>query len=53
LCNKPLTRFESAEDYIFDVQWNPVCPYLFGSVDGEGFIDIWALDNIEEPKIRH
>ena len=25
---------------------------MFASVDGEGYIDIWTLDNIEEPKIH-
>jgi len=25
---------------------------MFASVDGEGFIDIWTLDNLEEPKMH-
>jgi hypothetical protein len=47
-----LFKFESSEDYVFDVQWNPVYSSLFASVDGEGYVDVWQLDNVEEPKIH-
>ena len=44
---------ESAEDYVFDTAFNPVHPYVLASVDGEGYLDIWSLDNISEPKAHY
>ena len=35
--------FDFNEDYIYDVQWNPVQPTLFASSDGAGWIDLWDL----------
>ena len=41
--NQCLKTFDYAEDYIYDVQWNPIHPTLFASGDGEGTIDFWDL----------
>jgi dynein intermediate chain len=50
----PLWSFESSEDYVYDVAWNPSNPALFSSVDGEGYIDLWDLSkDLEVPIIRH
>jgi hypothetical protein len=49
----PILSLEYAEDYIFDVKFNPVNPFLIASIDGEGFLDIWIFDNKEEPKIHY
>jgi len=49
-----LISFESAEDYIYDVSWNRANPYLFSSVDGEGYIDLWDLSkDLEIPHVHH
>jgi len=41
--NRPLLTFESARDYVFDVQWSPVHPALFAMGDGTGRLDIWNI----------
>jgi dynein intermediate chain len=38
-----LHTFED-QDYVFDVQWHPNHPGLFGSVDGLGKFDLWNLN---------
>lgn len=40
--------FEDNNDYIYDVRWSPVHPALFASVDGEGRLDLWNLNNETE-----
>jgi dynein intermediate chain len=43
ITNQCLKTFDYAEDYIYDVQWNPIHPTLFASSDGEGTLDFWDL----------
>ena len=46
--------FESAEDYIYDVKWNPINPLLFSAVDGEGYVELWDLAGDKEvPRTRY
>jgi len=40
--------FEDNGDYIYDVQWSPVHPALFATVDGMGKLDLWNLNNDTE-----
>ena len=48
-----LFTFESAQDYIYDVQWSPVHPSVFASCDGEGYLDLWDINkDIEVPQER-
>jgi dynein intermediate chain len=51
--NDYIASFESAEDYVYDVAWNPSNPSVFSSVDGEGYIDIWDLSKDVEVPIYH
>ena len=52
--NRSIRTFESAEDYIYDVQWSPTHPSIFASCDGEGNIDIWDIvKDIEAPFLKH
>jgi dynein intermediate chain len=43
--------FESAEDYIYDVQWNGNNPTLFSTCDGEGYVDLWDISLDQEAPI--
>jgi len=45
---RPLLTFESAKDYVYDVQWSPVHPALFVTGDGTGRIDFWDLGSDSE-----
>lgn len=45
---KPLYSFENNSDYVYDVQWSPVNPALFATVDGTGRLDLWNLINDSE-----
>ncbi|XP_061179383.1 cytoplasmic dynein 1 intermediate chain 2-like isoform X4 [Saccostrea echinata] len=45
---KFLHSFEDNSDYVYDVQWSPVHPALFASVDGDGRLDLWNLNNETE-----
>ena len=49
---EPLNKIEFSENYVFDVKWNPVEYTMFASCDGDGFIDVWGLNNLEEPRIH-
>ncbi|KAK4689233.1 dynein cytoplasmic 1 intermediate chain, partial [Tremellales sp. Uapishka_1] len=40
----PIHSFEEADDYVFDVQWHPNHPAMFGTVDGSGKFDLWNLN---------
>jgi len=42
---KPIKTFESSQEYVFDVQWSPTHPGVFGSVDAEGYLDVWDINN--------
>ena len=51
--NEVIHSFETAEDYVYDVKWNPVHATMFASVDGEGYIDIWDLQHDKEvPRVH-
>lgn len=45
---RPLYSFEDNGDYVYDVQWSPIHPALFASVDGTGRLDLWNLNNDTE-----
>ena len=40
--------FEDNGDYIYDVQWSPIHPALFATVDGMGKLDLWNLNTDTE-----
>lgn len=42
--NIPLYTFESARDYVHDVQWSPLHPAVFAMADGAGRIDLWDVN---------
>uniref|UniRef100_A0A1I7XV41 WD_REPEATS_REGION domain-containing protein n=1 Tax=Heterorhabditis bacteriophora TaxID=37862 RepID=A0A1I7XV41_HETBA len=45
--------FESHNDYVFDVAWSPVHPAVFTSIDAEGNLFLWNLnEDIEGPVSR-
>ncbi|ROL47804.1 Zinc finger protein ZFAT [Anabarilius grahami] len=46
--NKHLYSFEDNADYVYDVMWSPVHPALFATVDGNGRLDLWNLNNYTE-----
>uniref|UniRef100_A0A673KAZ9 Cytoplasmic dynein 1 intermediate chain 1-like n=1 Tax=Sinocyclocheilus rhinocerous TaxID=307959 RepID=A0A673KAZ9_9TELE len=46
--NKPLYSFEDNADYVYDVMWSPVHPAVFATVDGNGRLDLWNLNNYTE-----
>jgi len=49
----PFLSLDANEDYVYDVKWNPVHPAVFASVDGEGHVDLWNLNqSIESPVMR-
>lgn len=43
--------FESSQEFVYDVEWSPVHPSIFASVDGDGFIDIWDINKDHESPI--
>lgn len=45
---KFLHSFEDNSDYVYDVQWSPIHPALFASVDGSGRLDLWNLNQETE-----
>lgn len=51
--NQPIFTFESSQEYVYDVQWSPVHPSVFASVDGDGYIDIWDINRDREGPIAH
>ncbi|KZS94359.1 WD40 repeat-like protein [Sistotremastrum niveocremeum HHB9708] len=44
----PLYSFDESDDYVYDVQWHPSHPALFGSVNGSGKFDLWNLNTDTE-----
>ncbi|XP_055713956.1 cytoplasmic dynein 1 intermediate chain isoform X8 [Phlebotomus papatasi] len=46
--NKPLYSFEDNSDYVMDVAWSPINPALFASIDGDGRLDLWNLNQDTE-----
>jgi len=49
--NKYIHSFEDNSDYVYDVQWSPIHPALFASVDGMGRLDLWNLNQDTEVNI--
>ncbi len=48
-----LYTFESAQEYVYDVQWSPVHPSVFASCDGDGYVDIWDINkDMESPQVH-
>lgn len=50
--SRPLFTFESARDYVYDVQWSPIHPALFAAGDGTGNVDFWDLNKTHEVPIH-
>jgi WD40 repeat protein len=50
--SRPLMTFESAREYVLDVQWSPVHPSLFAAGDALGFIHLWNINTETEIPIR-
>lgn len=48
--SKPLHSFEDNSDYILDAKWSPIHPALFATVDCNGRLDMWNLNNDTEVK---
>ena len=46
--HRPVYSFEDNGDYIYDVQWSPIHPALFATVDGMGKLDLWNLNTDTE-----
>jgi dynein intermediate chain len=42
---KPLFSFQSAGDYVHDVQWSPCNPAVFATGDGQGNLDLWDINH--------
>ncbi|KAK3715203.1 hypothetical protein QZH41_010955 [Actinostola sp. cb2023] len=49
--HRPVYSFEDNGDYIYDVQWSPIHPALFATVDGMGKLDLWNLNTDTEVPI--
>ncbi|XP_041351024.1 cytoplasmic dynein 1 intermediate chain 2-like isoform X4 [Gigantopelta aegis] len=45
---KFIHSFEDNSDYVYGVEWSPIHPALFASVDGMGRLDLWNLNNETE-----
>lgn len=49
----PIHSFEVSEDVVCDAKWHPSHPAVFASVDGEGNLDMWDMNqDIEIPVVR-
>lgn len=49
----PYLVLDAFEDYVYDVSWHPTHPAVFSSVDGEGHVDLWNLNqDLESPVVR-
>jgi len=44
----PVHSFEDIGDYVYDVQWSPIHPAMFASVDGTGSLCLWNLNEDSE-----
>lgn len=47
----PLFTFESSQEYVYDVQWSPSHPAVFSSVDAEGYVDVWNINQDRDAPI--
>ncbi|CEH15957.1 Cytoplasmic dynein intermediate chain [Ceraceosorus bombacis] len=48
---EPVTTFEEAPEYVYDVRWHPTHPAVFGQVDGVGRFDLFNLNEDTERPI--
>lgn len=49
----PVLSMDMFEDYVYDARWHPAHPAVFASVDGEGHVDLWNLNqDLEAPVVR-
>jgi dynein intermediate chain len=48
---KPLLSLEQHRDYVLDVKWSPVHPATFASVDSEGQLNLWNLNQDTESPV--
>ena len=51
--NVPIFTFESSQEYVYDVQWSPVHPSVWASVDGDGYVDVWDINKDTESPLAH
>lgn len=50
---QPVLQLDTSEDYVYDVKWHPQHPGVLASINGEGLVDLWNLNqNIESPVVR-
>lgn len=42
--SKPVHSFNEFRDYVMDVQWSPINPALFATVEVSGRVDLWNLN---------
>jgi len=49
--DKPLYTFKDGTEYVMDASWSPIHPSLFASVDGQGKLSLWNLNNDTEVPI--
>ena len=47
----PIMTFESSQEYVYDVQWSPIHPTVFATIDGDGYVDIWDIGKDTESPI--
>jgi len=40
--------FECMSDYVYDVQWSPTHPAVFGCVNGMGQLQLWDINTESE-----
>jgi dynein intermediate chain len=53
LYTEPIYQFYGSNDFVYDVKWNPFQPNIFAACDGDGNVDVWGLNNFEEPKCHY
>merc|ERR1712228_775943 len=51
--SKPITLFNTMQDYVYDVKWSPTNPSIFAAGDGSGNLTIFDLNtSFEHPTIE-
>lgn len=46
--SRPIYSWEEGCDYVYGVSWSPVHPAVFASVDGDGRLALWNLNQDAE-----
>eukprot|EP01004_Peranema_trichophorum_P003982 NODE_2936_length_1456_cov_119.470368_g2543_i0.p1 GENE.NODE_2936_length_1456_cov_119.470368_g2543_i0~~NODE_2936_length_1456_cov_119.470368_g2543_i0.p1 ORF type:complete len:442 (-),score=76.98 NODE_2936_length_1456_cov_119.470368_g2543_i0:129-1289(-) len=49
--SKCLYSFDEYQEYVYDVNWSPIHPSLFASVDGKGELQLWQLSHSMETPV--